>query len=704
MRASKKLTGALATAAVSFLLACLCLYLKPAFIEDLENRSWDWRAKLVAKTERADKNIKLIVIDQASLDFFEQEYSLTWPIPRSAYVHVISFLQAAGAKGIAFDMLFTESSAQSLEGDQEFAAAVGGKLPVVNALNLESYEKFMNADKLAAFRKRQLEQSIAEHWKEKYFSAGSIHHFKSATLPIPELISASSGLGTVHATPDRDGIYRRYQTGGMLNDIPVLSLPFALLEATKTILPSNFRPADSGAVIRTHGPSGTYAEIPLAKVIQADAEREEGKPPRVTLETFKDSWVFLGATAPGLLDLRPTSLEERGHGLELVASTFDNLLHDDFIRFPSLTTSILSMFVLVALASLIAFGARDLGLQVSLLALLGTVFGSAAVHFASQGWWIPVVVPCLGIASAAFLGIGMQYQLEGKQSRFLRKAFQSYVSPQVVEQLVSQPELLALNGEKRELSMFFSDVEGFTTLAEKLDPNTLVPILNEYLSLMSGLIQSSGGTVDKYVGDAVVAFWNAPMPVGEHASRAVETAIKCQQKLAELAPHFQEEYGISLRTRIGVNTALVTVGNFGSEDRFTFTMIGDGVNLASRIESINKVFGTLLLITDATESLMREKPRMRLVGKIRVAGKKEAVKIFEPFLDDSQWVFRDKNLELFTNALSAFEAGDWLEAQKLFRGMSADPVAKAYAERIDAMLRDEVSRENWSPIWEFFEK
>jgi adenylate cyclase len=302
------------------------------------------------------------------------------------------------------------------------------------------------------------------------------------------------------------------------------------------------------------------------------------------------------------------------------------------------------------------------------------------------------------------LGIGVQYQLEGKQSRFLRKAFQSYVSPQVVDRLVSQPELLALNGEKRELSMFFSDVEGFTTLAERLDPSMLVPVLNEYLSLMSRLIQESGGTVDKYVGDAVVAFWNAPMPVGDHALRAVQTAIRCQQKLAELAPHFQEEYGTSLRTRIGVNTALVTVGNFGSEDRFTFTMIGDGVNLASRIESINKVFGTRLLITDATESLLSNKVRSRLVGKIRVAGKKEAVKIYEPYLDDAQWIFADERLPKFSQAMSAFENGNWAAAAPLFEQLKSDPVSKVYAERIRLLLQEDTKPEDWSPIWEFSEK
>ena len=703
MRVARKFTGALLITLGCFTLVLACLLFRPRFLEELEQGSWDWRARITAQPDFADRRIKLIVVDQASLDFLEREYSLTWPIPRDGYKHVISFLTAAGAKGLAFDLLFTESSALSVEGDRELARASGGPLAVVHALNLENYEKYMAAEKTERFVTMQRKAADAGRWQARFLGGVELREFRSATLPIMELIEGGGALGSVHAFPDSDGVFRRSHVGGSFRGAPVLSLPMSLFEATGGDgLPAGSAGERGDLIVKLHGPGSVYEAIPLASVLQAEADRVEGKPPRIPMDTFRDCYVFLGATAPGLFDLRPTSLEERGHGVAFLASVFDNLVHGDFIRPVPLPVSLAASLVVLLLTVLVALGGEDVRKQVpAMLAVAGAYIGGS-VYAASQEWWLPLAAPLLGIVAAAFLGIGVQYQLEGRRHRFIRRAFQFYVSPAVVEQIVENPTSLAVGGEKRELSILFSDLEGFTSISERLDPTVLVAALNEYLSLMSEIVQSHDGTVDKYVGDAVVAFWNAPISVPEHALLAVRTAVHCQRELGSRADEFRERFGIELKARIGINTAVVSVGNFGSRTHFTYTMIGDGANLASRIEGINRYFGTRILLTGATAGKLGDLVPVRKVADIRVSGKEEIVTVYEPEIEDGHNTFVPENLARYHSAISLFESGELKEARELFAALDADPVSQAYVRRIDGHLR--IGGRLQSPVWEFREK
>jgi len=697
----RRFAGALSVAISTFLLACALLASGTGFVEDLENRSWDWRTRLTSDPGRADRTIKLIVVDQASLDFFEREYSLTWPIPRSAYAHVISFLTAAGAKGLAFDLLFTESSAQAVEGDIELAQAVRGSLPVVNALSLENRDKFTQPEKLDTFKKRQSALAQSREWITKYFGGKNPPAYSAATLPIPELIEASRELGTVHATPDRDGIYRRYPIGGALDGVPVLSLAFALAEATNVTSPVPLPIERDTVTVRLHGPSKTYESIPLALVMQAEADREEGRKPRLSLETFRDAWVIFGASAPGLLDLRPTSLEERGTGSEFVAAAFDNYKNGDFILRTGLRASMIISGAAIGLTTLIAFSFSSFAAQSLLILLCLTLFAAGVTMAASSGIWIPVAVPVGCSLLAAFASTGVRFQTEGRRNRFIRRAFQHYVSPDIVDEIVKTPHMLSLGGEKRELTVFFSDIVGFTSISEKLEPEIVVRILNRYLSLMSDVIHAHGGTVDKYVGDAVVAFWNAPLKTPRHAAQAVSAAIDCQQRLFDEAGEYLDDFGIDVKTRIGINTALVTVGNFGSADRFNYTVIGDGVNLGSRIEGVNKFFGTSVLFTKATYEQLSHEIRCRRIGSVRVAGKEEAIDIFEPLIAGNDHCFVETHHATFRDAIAAFDAGNFKWAGEKFTALKDDPVARAYCDRLRAATADDPIT---SPVWEFTAK
>jgi adenylate cyclase len=323
--------------------------------------------------------------------------------------------------------------------------------------------------------------------------------------------------------------------------------------------------------------------------------------------------------------------------------------------------------------------------------------------FALKGYWLQMVAPLISMIIAITLSFSLNFQLEGRQYRFLKSAFQYYVSPEVIEKIVEDPSSLTLGGEKRELTMFFSDIAGFSTISETMEPTRLVSLLNAYLSIMTATILEYGGTVDKYVGDAVVAFWNAPLPVPDHAEKAVQAAMECQRRLSEMVPEFLREYGCDLKTRIGLNTGAVSVGNFGSNSRFNYTVMGDAANLASRLEGVNKVFGTSILISQSTFNYLKDKIKCRKIGEVRVVGKSESVVVYEPIsVEDPRRV--SELVEGFSEGFRLFEQKLLQEALEKFRQLEKDDVAQAYVRRIMKELKDSSLSENWSPVWSLAEK
>lgn len=674
-------------------------------MEEFENRTWDWRLRLVADRKKADPSIKLIIIDQGTLDFFEREYGVTWPFPRDLYRYVIDFLQGAGARGLAFDLLFTESAVQAVETDQILAEASGGAFPVIHAVTMESSEKLLRREKFEQFAQRQKQADAQRHFSTRYLGGGGSQKFVSATLPIPELLEKARGFGSVSATPDSDGIFRHYNIGGMLEGIPVLSLPFEfhdLVTQGKSSFPiSRFLDPQGRLAIRLHGASGTYQGYPLHVIAQSQQLLAEGQKPLIDPAEFRDTWVILGVWAPGLLDLRPTPLEEKGKGVEYVAAVLDNLLHEDFIRtFPRSVELSIAAATIVVTAAAVFLLANPL-LQMAALLAVFSGFGSLALWLAAQGIWLPVFVPSTGMILAVTAALGLRFQIEGRQHRFVRGAFQYYVSKGVIDQIMVDPSKLSLGGEKRDLTIFFSDIKGFTSISEKLDPTALVQLLNDYLTELTNIILNSGGTLDKYVGDAIVAFWNAPLTVQGHARQGLEAAIACQRALAAHRPRFRELYGVDVHTRIGLHSGPVSVGNFGSRTRFNYTMIGDAANLASRLEGVNKNFGTSILISAETLMLTEGAVPCRKVADLRVVGKNEVITVYQPQIDDAH-LFEAGHLRQYQQAMGLFEAGNLTEAREIFIRLDRDPVATRYVQRID----QELGTKNtvWSPVWNMTDK
>ena len=655
------------------------------WFNQFEQRAWDWRLRWLAEREAPDPKIKIVVVDQSSLDYYAED-GITWPWPRSLYIPVLEFLKAAGARGVAFDILFTESSVHTVHEDEQLAHALGNTAPSVSAVVMSKIARPTNEDKLKLFADRQGNARQNSALLDSLERIPGLPRYKSATLPVEQILKESLAFGNVSADPDSDGVYRHYTLGGLIKGSPILNLPFALHslapESRRVVLDvERFLDDERRLTVRFQGGEGAYETVPIADVIGYYKEMLEGKNPRA-LEEFRDSWVFVGVGAPGLLDLRPTPLAEKYKGVEYIATVLDNFIHGDFIIKTNSLTNVLYGLIAVSLAATAVLFSSRLSFQVLYSAAMFLALLVVNFSFLSAGYWLPLIVPSICLVVSLLIAFIFQYELEGRQHKFIRDAFSHYVSPDVIDQIVVNPESLALGGERRIVTAFFSDLEGFTALSEALDPKQLVQLLNEYLTEMTDIILEFGGTLDKYEGDAIIAFWNAPLALSDHAERAVRAAIASRHVLESMRPRIQERYNVDLRLRLGINTGLVTVGNFGSRNRFDYTMIGDAVNLASRIEGVNKFFQTDILISEYTYQEVGEIAPMREVGDVRVVGKQEAVRLYEPLPDN----YSEEHRNQYHKALKLFKKLDWRQALQEFQEVADDPVARKYQGRIEQWI------------------
>ena len=418
---------------------------------------------------------------------------------------------------------------------------------------------------------------------------------------------------------------------------------------------------------------------------------------KIPLERLKGRIALVGTSAPGLLDLRSTPVGNVYPGVEIHATMLDNLLANDFIRSVPLS-ALASLTLLMAL--LAGVGTSYVSGIVKSCAVYAASFAMPVVISLtaySQRLLLPLVVQEVAVL-ITLLGAGLiYYATEGRQKLFIKNAFKQYLSPAVIEELIKHPERLKLGGERRELSIFFSDLEAFTTLSERLDPEALTAFLNEYLTAMTDIIQDEGGTVDKFEGDAIIAFWNAPLEQPDHAGRCVRAAMRCQEKLAGMRPSIRERLDWDLRMRIGINSGPAVVGNLGSSSRFDYTMLGDAVNLAARLEGVNKQFGTCTIISETTLERMAKTFPVRELSRIAVVGRKDPVRIFEPLFPE-EFAAREKELALFAEGLAAFYQGQFAAAEGIFTIIrERDFVAAAYADKCGFLLAHPPAE--WDGVW-----
>jgi adenylate cyclase len=699
----------LAGGAAALLLAALGL------LNWIENPSWDARVQLFARPSPCCDQIRLIFLDQTSLDWGKDVNKWSWPWYREVYAGILSFCRRGGAKAVAFDVLFSEPSSSGALDDAALASSVSQTPGFVAAATFSTQQGMLRRIPANLALRTPTVGGLAE-WSKT--PAGLSLAAPLASLPIPEIAGGAALVGNVSTSLSGDTVIRRMVPGKLFDGrfFPSLGLAAYLVARPKAKLRLSGNDLwvdgrrvpmdDRGEVIlRYRGPSQTHKTVSVQAVLQSQVRLEEGGRPVLDPSFFRDAYVFFGLTAPGLHDVKasPTSTDEnRAYpGVEVQATFLDNLLADDFIRPAQQAAWVGLTLVLAIVAGLLGRMSRT-GWQTALtFSLLPVPFAAGAAAYA-DGFWLPVAPATVGVALALVSTAVLNYALEGRQKRFIKGAFRQYLSPAVIDRLVQHPESLKLGGELRELSIHFSDVAGFTTISESLSPHDLTALLNEYLTAMSDIIMEEGGTVDKYEGDAVVAFWNAPLDLPGHANYAVRAALRCQRKLCQLRPVLKAKYGHELYCRAGINTGKVVIGNMGSHQRFNYTFLGDAGNLASRLEGLNKQFGTAVLISEFTRRQLSDEFAAREIARVRVAGKSEPVCIFEPILRADAEA-RAGILKAFAAALESYYAGRFQEAVALFeRTAGSDSPARAYAER--CRLLAAAPPAFWDGIWVLTEK
>ena len=679
----------------------------PGWLSRWEAKTWDWRVNILATPSLATPKIRLILLDQNSLDWAKDENGLSWPWPREVYATIIQFCKRTGAKSLAFDVLFTEPSKYGVVDDQAIASEMKDFKYFVGAVFLS---KTAGSEKhWPAFAPAP---ALNIQGLDLWLTDTGHDAFLRASFPVAEISAAAGLLANVHLNPDADSVYRRAALFEVFDGKILPSLALASYWTTKPdmslkIYPGSFMlgdraiPIDAAgkAILNFRGPSGTHKAYSAASVIQSELRLQNGETPVIkNLEEFKGAYVFFGFSAPGLYDLRPTPVSGVYPGVEISATMLDNLLANDFIRPVPLALVVVITLIIVLLAGMATSWVS--GIFKSVLVYAFFILAPVVLCLLAYrlGFWLPLVVQEAGVAVTLFSAGLIYYTTEGRQKTYIKSAFKQYLSPAVIEQLIQNPERLKLGGERRMLSIFFSDLEGFTSISEGLDPEALTNLLNVYLTAMTDIIHEEGGTVDKYEGDAIIAFWNAPISQPDHAVRCVRAVLNCQAKLALMRPALRGSLGRDLKMRIGVNTGYAVVGNMGSHSRFDYTMIGDAVNLAARLEGINKQFGTYTLLSQATIEQMAGAFPVREISRVAVVGRKEPVVVYEPMLTESIDTQKQKIMTQFAEALALFYRGDFAQARGLFSVLTGeDAVAKAYVAKCDELIAD--PPENWQGIW-----
>ena len=470
-----------------------------------------------------------------------------------------------------------------------------------------------------------------------------------------------------------------------------------LLLTDKLIFKETEIPIDSWnrMIINYCGPESTFKYYSFCDVI-------EGKIPP---EVFSGKIVFLGATAAGLGDFIATPFSSQTPGVEKHATVTENILHGKFVvRGQSEVFHDVMAILCISLA---------MGIFLPLLPSIWGGVGSASlwlgynyyvyIKFVNDGTWLNMAYPTITVIACFSAIITYRFMSEEKMRKGIRSAFENFMDPKVVHEILKEPGNIKLGGEEKEVTVYFSDIEKFSSISEKLQPAELIELLNEYLSEMTDIILDHGGFLDKYIGDAIVAAFGAPLAQPDHAVRACLATIDNQKRLRELNRKFKETGRLAINARIGLNSGRVLVGNVGSKNRLSYTVIGDEVNLGARLEAANKYYGTQTMISERTHELAKDHIEARELDMIRVVGKENPVKVFE-LIDRKGEVQEAKRavLELYEAGLREYRKREWQKAIILFqKALGKDPhdgPSLTYIERCKIYAQDP-PLEDWDGVY-----
>ena len=679
------------------------------FIERMENLSYDIRLNLLMP-KSVDPRIVIVDIDERSL--LEQG---RWPWGRNKLATMMNQLfDHYKIKVLGFDVVFAEKDDSSglktleklaqeqfsadpafnqafqkvrpeLDYDQMFADSLKGR-----AVVLGYYFKHGAKEKGSV---GQLPQPVMSAYRFNKAGVGVIRaQAYGANLSVLQSSAASAG----HFDPqvDRDGISRRIpmleEHQGYLYESLSLAVARKALNIQKIEpgfattgvghgysglewlqLDSRRLPVDDrvASLIPFRGAQGSFHYVSATDILNDKAD------PKI----LENAIVLVGTTAPGLMDLRASPVQSVYPGVEMHANMIAGILDQNVKQHPAYLLGA-EFVMLILVGMLLALGLAILSPLESTLLAVGV---AVAVSLLGIFLWnqanlvLPIASVFLMSATLYVLNMAYGFFVESRGKRQLAGMFGQYIPPELVGEMVEKGvENYNMEGESRELTVLFSDVRGFTTISEGLDPKQLAQLMNEYLTPMTQVIHNHRGTIDKYMGDAIMAFWGAPIPDADHAQHAVLAALEMIQALTKLQAVFQAKGWPPIKIGVGLNTGIMTVGNMGSEFRMAYTVMGDAVNLGSRLESITKQYGVYIIVSEFTKN---QAPNFvyRELDCVRVKGKEEPVSIYEPLAPTGQLAPEmQKELSVYREALKLYRAQNWDMAEMNFINLQ-----KAYPER-----------------------
>jgi adenylate cyclase len=687
------------------LLMCALLIWRPTFCEFFELKLYDLKFRFRGPIP-VGKEVAILAIDDESLKTVGR-----WPWSRDEMARVLTRLKQAGPRAIALDVIFAEKeqtvayqalkklsddlarqgvspeilkliegAKQRADVDRRLAEVLGKGPPIIlgfffrklggkgGGVDLEKLmgSQFLRASTYNIVRLRDTEPS-------------QVHLIGASGIErnLPEITAAAAADGYFNMIPDPDGTVRWFpmtvQYGGeFFAPMSLVTLSHAQGRATMAISLSRWgvdevRLGQQSVPVDRYGRMlinylGSEGIIPTYSA----AALMKGTLPA---EALKDKIVIMGATAVGIYDLRVTPFSGTFPGVEVQATIMDNLLRGNFIRTPPFGL-IIMLLILIGLAVLLGLILPRLSAAWALIFVLGaieTYVGLNYFLFTRQGLQLELFYP-LALMVLVYLGVTMQrFLAEERERERIRKTFESYVAPTVVQEMLKHPEQLRLGGERREITLLFTDIRGFTTMTENLlEPEAVVKLLHDFLNPMSNIIINHGGTIDKYMGDAIMALFGAPLMQADHPRHACRAALEMVASLATLNQIWTEQGRPLLKVGVGVNTGPVAVGNMGSDRLFDYTAIGDNVNLASRLEGLNKYYSTSILISDSTATALGNDFILRDVDVVRVKGRVQGVRIHELLGEGEPDPELAHFLELYHRALGLYREKRFAESITAF--------------------------------------
>jgi adenylate cyclase len=645
-RLRKPLMG-LAIASTSTAIALL-LYQVP-LLKTMEWKIYDLEFRKLTNPANASPDIVMIEIDEESVERMADNGFGRYPYPRDTYAVLLNYLERGRPKVITFDIPLIEpdTGTDGPARDQELVDATRRLGNVIHAFIVSDIYKFQ--PKSPPRGDYRLGPEVEEHLNVK--------------LPYPGLAQASRMLGNTFVVFDADGPIRRAVPFVRQGDTYYPSLGVATAMVALDLKPSDVRLDAEGLHIgattvplidveveyveRIHarhmlvnyrgGPyrddqrsHRTYQSYKIWDLLLSAGMIEDGKKPLIDPSVFQNKVIIIATSAPGLSDVFQTPFGDEGRmpGMQIHASVVDNILNRSFLRPAPAAWSIVLLGISTVLVGILGV---YLGFWWALMVAIAVGFADAGVGALSfrHGFWLPCVPTVTGLLFAQFSSVAYKYFVEDRAKRQVKSLFSRYVSPAVVKELIEDPSRARLGGQRRGMTVLFSDIRGFTTFSEAGKPEDVIRQLNEYFSRMVELLFQHHGTLDKFVGDMIMGLFNAPVLDPDHADHAVQMGLAMLQELKVLNERWTKEGRPNLDIGVGINTGDMIVGNVGSERTLSYTVIGDNVNLGSRLESLNKQYQSHIIISESTRSKLKGSFFIRPLGNVRVKGKTINVEIFE---------------------------------------------------------------------------